>query len=687
MLLKSIKLHNIRSYEDHEINFPIGSLLLAGDIGSGKSTILLAIEFAIFGAKKGELPAHTLLRHGKKDAHVQLIMQIDNKDVIVKRALKRGNDGIKQESGYVVINGIKKEGTAEELRAWLLDLLGYPKDLVKKGKDLIYRYTVYTPQEEMKQILYENKENRLETLRKVFNIDKYKRVKENSKIILASLKEKKNYLEGSILDLEYKKRDSEEKKNETLNIDKRIKELNLKIDEVKNILTEKRKSIENIENDIKQLISLRKELSVTEANLNHRIEQNNKLNDEINRLSSQIEELEKVLENRNLEGVDVILKKIDTKEKEINEVEYNYKSNIKKIKELEVKIEHCSDTIRKIRDLEICPVCEQNVDEAHKHNVNLRENKKYEELVNQIKDYKGQESRLEEIKIILKKELDSLIKEEKNFNILRIKFENLNEKINDRKEKLNLKDAIKKAISSFNTKKIELSSKINNYAEIEDKYKIVRKEIDNLLPEERFLELEKRKHETEKESIKRFIVNLEREIDEKQKAKERLAYISQFNNWISELFLNLMSSMEKHVMINIHSHFDELFKNWFSMLLEDETINVRVDEDFTPIIEQDGYDTFIENLSGGEKTAVALSYRLSLNKVINDVVATIKTKDIIMLDEPTDGFSTEQLDKVRDILEQLNVKQIIIVSHESKIESFVENVIRVQKQDSISTIV
>ena len=94
MLLKYIKLHNIRSYEDHEINFPIGSLLLAGDIGSGKSTILLAIEFAIFGAKKRELPAHTLLRHGKKDAYVELRMQIDNKDIIVKRTLKRSNDGI-----------------------------------------------------------------------------------------------------------------------------------------------------------------------------------------------------------------------------------------------------------------------------------------------------------------------------------------------------------------------------------------------------------------------------------------------------------------------------------------------------------------------------------------------------------------------------------------------------------------
>jgi len=50
-----------------------------------------------------------------------------------------------------------------------------------------------------------------------------------------------------------------------------------------------------------------------------------------------------------------------------------------------------------------------------------------------------------------------------------------------------------------------------------------------------------------------------------------------------------------------------------------------------------------------------------------------------MLDEPTEGFSSEQLDKLRDILEQLEVKQILLVSHESKVESFVENVIRVTK--------
>ena len=687
MLLKSIKLHNIRSYESAEINFPSGSVLLAGDIGSGKSTILLAVEFAIFGAKKGELPAYTLLRHGKKEGYVELRMQIDAKDIIIKRALKRSNEDIKQEAGYVVVNGLKKEGTTEELRAIVLELLGYPKDLIKKGKDLIYRYTVYTPQEAMKQILYDDKDTRLETLRKVFNIDRYKRAKDNSKIITSSLREKKKHLEGFIIDFDYKKKELGERKLEIIDIDDKITNMLPKIEEVKKLIRQKKASIEGIEKDINELNSLRKELSVAEANLSHRIEQNNRLNEEIRRLESQIEGIKNDVQGRSLEDLSLITKKIGEKENEINEAEQNYKNAIKNIKEIEVKIEHCNDTIRKMESLEICPVCEQKVDESHKHGIHLRESAKYNELVEQIQSCKEGESNLEKIRLQLKKERDSLMKEQSHFNVLKIKFDNLNEKTSLREEKHRLKEMIKKEIGLLNSKKSELHSKIEKYSETEEKYKIVKKEIDELLPQERFLELEKGKYDVEKDSIKRFILNIEKELNEKQKAKEKLSYISQLSNWIDELFANLMSTMEKHVMVNIHSQFNELFKNWFDILLEDEAMNVRVDEEFTPVIEQDGYETYIENLSGGEKTSVALSYRLALNKVINDIVAGIKTRDIIMLDEPTDGFSTEQLDKVRDVLEQLSMKQVIIVSHESKIESFVENVIRVQKQESISVVV
>ena len=65
-------------------------------------------------------------------------------------------------------------------------------------------------------------------------------------------------------------------------------------------------------------------------------------------------------------------------------------------------------------------------------------------------------------------------------------------------------------------------------------------------------------------------------------------------------------------------------------------------------------------------------------------MSKIKTKEIVILDEPTDRFSDQQLDKMREVLDQLNVGQLIIVSHEPKMESFVDNVIKFKKVDGIS---
>ena len=42
------------------------------------------------------------------------------------------------------------------------------------------------------------------------------------------------------------------------------------------------------------------------------------------------------------------------------------------------------------------------------------------------------------------------------------------------------------------------------------------------------------------------------------------------------------------------------------------------------------------------------------------------------------------LDRIRDILKELNVLQLIIVSHEQKIESFVDKIIRIKKESGHS---
>ena len=81
MLLKSIRLENIRSYIDQKIEFPSGSTLLSGDVGCGKSTILLAMEFSFFGLQKGELERSDLLRHGKDKGSIELKFEVDGKEI------------------------------------------------------------------------------------------------------------------------------------------------------------------------------------------------------------------------------------------------------------------------------------------------------------------------------------------------------------------------------------------------------------------------------------------------------------------------------------------------------------------------------------------------------------------------------------------------------------------------------
>src|SRR3989338_8239625 len=179
VILRSLALYNIRSYTDVKLDFPLGSTLLAGDIGSGKSTVLMAIDFALFGVRRGEISGSDLLRHGKKSGYVRLEFEIDERLFTIQRSLDRKKN-INQTTGTLVVDGIEFEYMPTELTAKILEILGYPME-IRKGNSA-FRYTVYTPQEEMKHILL-FAEDRLNILRKIFNIDKYGRGRNNTSLL------------------------------------------------------------------------------------------------------------------------------------------------------------------------------------------------------------------------------------------------------------------------------------------------------------------------------------------------------------------------------------------------------------------------------------------------------------------------------------------------------------------------
>ncbi|MFH1325175.1 MAG: SMC family ATPase [archaeon] len=678
MKIKKIILNNIRSYKNQEIEFPDGSILLSGDIGSGKTSVLLGIEFAFFGLQPGQ-KGSSLLRNGEDSGGVKMEFEIGNKNIAVERTLKKGKT-VSQDYCSVEVNGVKEEISVMELKSRILELIDYPKEFAKK-QNLLYRFTVYTPQEEMKQIMLENSETRTNTLRHVFGIDKYKRILENASLLQTKIREEKRLKEALTADTEQEKSNLLQKENELetkfYNLSSVEKELFLKTEIRKKIQDEKDKLSEKIEERKKIHLEIEK-LRISIYEKNEQFSGNRKL---IGQLENQIGELQGIsFDEKEVFELENKMNSLKHKRNEFNETNIKLSSQINS---LETK-NHENENLRaKIIHMETCPTCLQEVKPIYKNNIMEKINSETNENLRKLKILLGERQELfvkiketEENVILIEKELQ-------NKNMMKIKYQNLNEK-KKRIEELEKRNfEIAEEISSINKKTDVLNISFEDLGKYDKIFSEKQREFEDSIKLEHLAEIKVAELKKEIEFFSKQIDEIKERIKKAEEIKHQLDYITGLENWLSQKFVPLISFIEKNVMTKLKTEFSKLFAEWFLMLVS-ESFNAKIDDDFSPLIEQQDYEIDYSYLSGGERTAVALAYRLALNQVINSMLSKIKTKDIIVLDEPTDGFSSQQLDKMRDVLNQMNVKQLIIVSHEQKIESFVDNVIRFKKVDGVS---
>lgn len=820
MILKKIHLQNIRSYQDQEVIFKEGSTLLSGDIGCGKTSILLAIEFGLFGLQPGQR-GNALLRNGATEGKVRIEFSVNENEVTIERSLKRAKT-ISQDYASIEINGEKSELSVTEIKTKVLELLDYPKEFAKK-QNILYKFTVYTPQEEMKQIILQDSETRLNTLRHVFGIDKYKTIIENSSLILSKVREQKKVnqilaegLEEQKQNLFQKELDLREKEialektNSELKQKKEItKKCEIELEEIKSKLEEKikleqeiektkliistknqsilenKKTLEELKTQISQIEEISfdpEEIQKTEnelENLKNKLNEISKKLEEKNRLENEIENNRILIKSRNetISNNNRIIEKIENEISELNktgfskerleEIQKSLEKTKSEKKELEnhqleltskmhslnAKIDDNISIKDKLSHIEVCPTCMQDVNESYKKNVlnkiessneknsseisNLRLEKeknvlqvqmletKITDLEKEFSDLKLKEAKLsdlqekrrnlEDIKQSnedLQKEITQLVEKEKSIRSSLIHFPDLDKtkieigisELNKRLNELTLTKFKKESISEkkFSLENIERSNKTlrsdmdlltrqidllkSSVFEL-NKYKNISNEIETKLEfsrrEERLCEIRIAELKKEIEFFQKATFELKEQIEKTEKIKQKVIYLSNLESWLSQKFIKVISNIERNVMVTLKNEFSNLFSKWFGMLVS-ESFNVRLNDDFTPVIEQQDYEIDYSYLSGGERTAIALAYRLALNQVINSMLSKIKTKDLVILDEPTDGFSDAQLDKMREVLDELNVKQLVIVSHEQKIEGFVENVMKFKKENGNS---
>ena len=679
MIFKRLKLKNIRSYKDAEITFPDGAVLLAGDVGSGKTTALLAIEYALFGLQPGQRGA-SILANGEEYGEVHLDLDIDGILVSIERGLKRNQKSINQDFAAVTVNGARFESSVTEVKTKILELLNYPQEFIRKN-NLVYCYTVYTPQEEMKQIILEDAEARLDVLRHVFGIDKYKRIKENTQRLTNWLREESRAMQMEVSMLETKKSDldSSAKFIKILESNIIIKEEERK--QAKTARESYQKEVESLAVLVSERENFKKEIEKSAIMVANKQEQ-------IANCMRDIREIDEII-NKNKPILDV--KKIDQVVKDI----LNTKKTIELLTKeyLDLKSRNNSFEIIQLQELnkknrvfqmDICPTCLQDVPEVHKHNImNATESA----IKNIDKDKAQLNIEIERIEVELKKQkerVNALESDNAALEIQKVRQENTKKYIEKRLDISKLKDALEKDVVLISSHINTLKESALEYTKFDNLLRMKKEDLSKSIELEQKKEIELAEVRKELELTNREIARLQKEIDKGEFARRKLIELLEIENWLSNNFLNLGNFTEKNILIALRKEFTKIFNKWFSMLTTD-AFEVYLDETFSPVIVHSDFELDYEFLSGGERTAVALAYRLALNQLINSILSKIKTQDVVILDKPTDGFSEQQLDKMRDILQEMHMKQLLIVSHEAKIEGFVDHIIRFKKINGFST--
>ncbi len=679
MKIKKLSLKNIRSYKEEEIIFPEGSILLAGDIGSGKTSILLALEYSLFGLQPGQRGA-SLLRNGENVGEVTLEMEIGEKLIVIERKLRRNNKSVTNEYASLTINNEKIEASLTEIKTKILELMNYPYEFVKKN-NLLYRYTVYTPQEHMKQIILEDPETRLNILRHILGIDKYKRIRENTILLVNQLKEESKILVAEIRNLDEDKTRLEVKKKEVnvleLELASKMSELNVKISTSSKVDEEFLK----LEERIKEKIFLEKELEKSKIMIAGKYDNLSNTIREVKELEGALSEIGEMFDE--IHYKEIVLR-IEKNSKIFEELSNHYTNVIAEVNMLERQKKDTLAKKERVFKIEMCPTCLQDVTESHKHNIlneaegflsqfnqkiiALEKNRLV--LVNEIEKVRSERLSLENEKTskeMLRSKIDYVEKSKKKKEVLSKNIENLNEDI-----------------KILQQHAITLREKISSMSVLDNLLRLKKNELNEAKQQEKSIEINIATIKKEIEINKRDIVFYEEFIASKELTKKNLNYILELHDWISSGFLELIDFIERNVLLRLRQEFSGIFSKWFSILVPFGVLSVRLDESFSPIILHRDIEMEYSFLSGGERTAVALAYRLALNQTINSMLSKLQTKDIVILDEPTDGFSEVQLDKMREVLNELNVSQLVIVSHERKMESFVDNVIRVKKIGEVS---
>lgn len=691
MKIEIVQLENIRSHEKSTVPFARGFNCLVGGLGCGKSTILYAIDFALFGDPISRSYEY-LLRDGEDTGSVTLQFVQNGQSYRITRALKRKGKNIGQDFEELklfeddkLISSAKSEAVAEQVKA----ITGLDKE--------IYREIVWVRQEHLKELLDTTPRERQKRLDELFGLSDYetawgniaiyqrdyeaeKRTYEKDPDIVGIAKLNTEYNktaeEFSLIELEIedaakrlgtakktleeadlKLKRLEEVKDQSEELRRKEARLHANLTNTENALTALK---DKIETKKKTIISLKQRLSTLEK-----------------QTADSMTELEEIgfSKDQTLETMRQRLSEFDDK---MSSLKGEQESNQRGMREDQKRTTSLSTENR-------CPLCLQTLTEEYKNGLIQRiqtENEERRKTTNIL------QQEIEELQKT-KKKADSGIS---NLQTLTPRMEELKSRINEETaalgelsieleekqkqehEQLLQIEAVRIEISSFNTSQLETA----------------RTQREQAFKQYYLLESDLRTKENRKKDLSKRLDNMKDRIDNTQQKIERMEKIAKTVG-----IINGIRDAYRSIQPKLRSEFVKILRNFAQQILDNITgeagpfLNIMIDESYTPFIKSDSdVEREVSNLSGGERTLLAFAYRLALGQLIMQS-RTGHGLSMLLLDEPTESLGREDgsIDRLAEAISRFKaIEQIIAVTHNEAFAEKAEHVIRLEKEAGISKV-
>ncbi len=689
-MITSIELGNFLAHSDTKLEFENGVTVFVGDNGAGKSSIIDAITFALFGKhtrksnksliKRGSNEGFTKIGFSINDKQYEAVRKIDSKgNLSAKFSEIIGNDRIELAAG-------ERKQFGESMTQEIEKTIGLDFEKLKIAS--------IVQQGELNAIINAKPKEFKELLNAIIGIDKLDVASESMKMVNKAFREKiKEKIGFDDTDIEKLLRDLEIYQNETKEAKPEKNHLESKQEKLQNEVDELRKKIE-VEtpkiDKVNQLELRKKELLAYVKEAIHEIQH------EINENESKIHDCEGCFEHVNLK---------EDLESKIQKVDQAINDTLKKIQELtnqtvSLKEKQLLASKLQLKDNK-CPVCDSHVEklnplfqEEHikQEIMSLKEktiskekerdvyNQKRKEFSDKLQNSRDAEATLRAHSIKNKEDLKKIQEdvETKKQNIQKIPLD-----VNGNLLEISQIDSHARTIFE-NILKLEIETSGFNEQEFSNLKKVVNEKQANISQLDQQIG-----------AISEKISKGEKQISIIQSAISELKIVKEYITSLDEIQTNIFSrdgpvatSLRSWALNTISSKASEylsLLNTKIQRILLSEKIR---DVSITCYSKNEVLE--LESLSGGEKVSVALALRLGMANLLGT-----SNLNLMILDEPTTHLDAERKKSLVGVLSQLSKisnsetpMQFLIITHDAEIfeDSTVERIYRFESSEQGSKV-